>query len=145
MPPPLRRPHCPALPSPGALQLGLWTSLFVLCTLLINAPTIPAVLRFTGLAEASCSRPLPPGSRGGTTPQNRRPPDSNSLHSTPLRSAPRPPMPMQVSPVKLGIREKAKRALLRHTAAAIKARAVPPLCRRRAPAVWCEPASHLAL
>lgn len=35
------------------LQLGLWTSLFVLCTLLINAPTIPALLRWTGLTEAS--------------------------------------------------------------------------------------------
>ncbi|PRW44236.1 Sodium hydrogen exchanger 7 [Chlorella sorokiniana] len=59
-----------------AAQLGLWTSLFVLCTLLINAPTIPAVLRWTGLTE--------------------------------------------VSPVKLSIREKAKRALLRYTAAAVK-------------------------
>lgn len=32
--------------------MGLWASLFVLSTLLINAPTVPAVLRFTGLAKA---------------------------------------------------------------------------------------------
>ena len=57
--------------------MGLWTSLFVLSTLLINAPTIPALLHFTGLAA--------------------------------------------VPPVKLRIREKAKHALLRYTAAAIKA------------------------
>ena len=57
--------------------MGLWTSLFVLCTLCINAPTIPALLHFTGLAA--------------------------------------------VPPVKLRIREKAKHALLRYTAAAIKA------------------------
>ena len=57
-------------------QIGLWTSLFVLSTLLCNAPTIPHLLRATGLVEPS--------------------------------------------PVKLSIQAKAKRALLRYTAAAIQ-------------------------
>ena len=34
--------------------MGLWTGLFVLSTLLVNAPTIPALLRFTRLNQASC-------------------------------------------------------------------------------------------
>ena len=45
---------CPNLP----LQMGLWASLFVLSTLLINAPTVPAVLRFTGLTKARLLRQL---------------------------------------------------------------------------------------
>ncbi|KAL4858875.1 Protein ACTIVITY OF BC1 COMPLEX KINASE 3 [Chlorella vulgaris] len=32
-------------------QMGLWTSLFVLSTLIINAPTVPAVLQYTGLTK----------------------------------------------------------------------------------------------
>ena len=43
----------------------------------------------------------------------------------PLRLGP----PLQVSPVKLSIRQKAKRALLRYTAAAIQARGAP--CQQR--------------
>lgn len=58
------------------LQMGLWTALFVVSTLLVNAPCVPAILRATGLLE--------------------------------------------VSPVKLSVREKAKRALLRFTVAALK-------------------------
>ncbi|PSC69954.1 Sodium hydrogen exchanger 7 [Micractinium conductrix] len=36
-----------------AAQMGLWTGLFVLSTLLVNAPTIPALLRFTRLNQVS--------------------------------------------------------------------------------------------
>ncbi|GAB4814387.1 hypothetical protein N2152v2_001433 [Parachlorella kessleri] len=57
-------------------QMGMWTSSFVLATLLINAPTVPTLLKLTGL--------------------------------------------VRVSPVKLSIREKARRALLRYTKAAVQ-------------------------
>lgn len=52
-----------------SLQMGMWSSLFVLATLLLNAPTVPLLLRLTRLAV--------------------------------------------ISPFKLGIRDKARRALLR--------------------------------
>lgn len=37
------------------LQMGLWCSLFVLSTLLVNAPTVPALLRSTGLNKVGAS------------------------------------------------------------------------------------------
>ena len=42
-------------------QMGLWTSLFVLSTLLINAPTIPALLRYTRLNQARRRNRAAPG------------------------------------------------------------------------------------
>lgn len=106
----------PGLAAPALLQIGLWVSLFVLSTLLINAPTIPAVLRFTGLAEASKGSAVRLASTGQLFWAFRQ---QQSLF--PHAFHPSGPL-CQVSPVKLSIREKAKRALLRYTAAAIQAR-----------------------
>lgn len=91
------------------LQLGLWTSLFVLSTLFINAPTIPAVLRFTGLTQA-----------GGAARETGGHAQARLGPGALTHSAPAPLLPVQLSPVKLRIREKAKRALLRYTAASIR-------------------------
>jgi hypothetical protein len=100
-------------------QIGLWVSLFVLSTLLINAPSIPAVLRFTGLAQArnSAGKALAPLSAEGTEWKMALMCNANLVAKciTSLQMR-------QVSPVKLSIREKAKRALLRYTAGAIQAR-----------------------
>lgn len=128
---------CPNLP----FQMGLWASLFVLSTLLINAPTVPAVLACTGLTKASrlgsmwacrCRRRRHWGRRARPVQQQQC-----SQHGR-LWGSERGLQPVcrvQVSPVKLSIRQKAKRALLRYTATAIQARSAP--CQQPQPATAC--------
>lgn len=40
-------------------EMVLWTAGFVLLTLVINAPLLPYVLRWTGLSKGACSAPHP--------------------------------------------------------------------------------------
>lgn len=50
----MRPPLPPLLPADEAnFDISLWTSAFVLLTLLVNAPLIGPVMRWTGLSKAS--------------------------------------------------------------------------------------------
>ena len=68
-------------------EMVLWTAGFVLLTLVINAPLLPYVLRWTGLSKGACCAPDPAESKGTLLMPGALCGVSRSLRSYTSRSA----------------------------------------------------------